>query len=104
MSVTLVDGAHVTIRNAGPQVVQAPTPSEVVHVGNTPYVVVGGSEAYVLEQTTPASTWSFANPVNRLCSVTIFVGSEEVEAQVDVTFSNVVVTFPYPMTGYCVII
>lgn len=56
-----------------------------------------------MEQESPAATWSLPNPTGRLCGVDIFVGGEQVIADVDVTPTSIVVTFAAPVTGSVVL-
>jgi hypothetical protein len=57
----------------------------------------------MVTQATPASTWTLANPLSRICGVAVFVGSEEVIADVTVTPTWVTVVFSSPQSGSVVL-
>lgn len=80
-----------------------PLNSNVTVVNPIPVVLVTGSAAQLLTQSTPSSSWSFTNPVGRLCGVDIYISGEQVEADVTVTSISINVTFAEPQSGVLVI-
>lgn len=82
-----------------------PTPlnQEVLSTQPIPVVLVTGSAAQLLTQSTPSSSWSFTNPLGRLCGVDIYISGEQVEADVTVTSISINVTFAEPQSGVIVI-
>jgi hypothetical protein len=66
-----------------------------------PQGISGPSAGFTAPQTSPAATWTIANPLGRFPrSVSIFVGGELVDADVAVPdLATVVVTFASPQTG-----
>lgn len=60
----------------------------------------GTSDAFVFVQATPAATWTITHPLGYKPSVTVLVGGEEVEPDVAVPDTQVVVvTFSTPQAG-----
>lgn len=80
-----------------------PLNSNVTVVNAIPVVLVTGSTAQLLTQSTPSSSWSFTNPFGRLCGVDIYISGEQVEADVTVTSISINVTFAEPQSGVLVI-
>ena len=80
-----------------------PLNSNVTVVNPIPVVLVTGSAAQLLTQSTPSSSWSFTNPLGRLCGVDIYISGEQVEADVTVTSISINVTFAEPQSGVLVI-
>lgn len=82
--------------------VPAPSPTPTPAPSPAP-IVSTGPESFVYTQTIPAATWSFAHPLGRQPSVALWVGGEEVDADVSATATSVHVVFPGPTAGIAVL-
>lgn len=63
----------------------------------------GDGGGVVLTQSAPAATWTFANPLNRVCGVSVYQGDELVLADTEVTLDNITITWAEPTSGRIVI-
>lgn len=77
----------------------------VVRGGRGPQGIPGApGSGFVHEQVAPSASWNIAHPLMRLPNVAIYIAGEQVEADVtsDDTATNV--AFPYPVSGYAVLV
>lgn len=58
---------------------------------------------YTRTQSAPAATWTFTNPLGRLCAVTVLVDGQQVLVDTDVSPTAVTVTFAQPTAGQAVL-
>lgn len=61
------------------------------------------SSGIVFTQIAPASTWTIPNSLGRLCSVAIIVSGRIVYADTTVSQSQVVISFPAPISGSAIL-
>ena len=65
-----------------------------------PETAASSESGFALTQTTPAATWIFPNTSGKMCDVDVFVGGSKVMVDVDVTETNISVSFGSPQSGY----
>lgn len=61
------------------------------------------SSGVLFTQNSPLASWTIPNTLGRLCAVDIFVDGELVLADVTVSNSQVVISFPQPTAGVAVL-
>lgn len=62
-----------------------------------------GGQGVVYEQTVPLATWTISHPLGRRPAVAVYVGDEQVEPDLLVTTTQVVVVWPQPTAGTAVL-
>lgn len=88
------------VRAGGAAVILVPTPGVRGPIGPA------GDGGFTYTQTSPAATWTIANTLGRFpSSVSVFVGDELVEADIETPdTSTIVITFASPQSGRAEII
>ena len=101
----VLDGGTVVVTTPDVPVAVVQPPTQSVEVSNTPtvYVGAGGSGGVVLRQVTPASVWSWPNPLGRLCGVEVYLDATLVLSDVEVTETTITITHPTPVSGTVVL-
>jgi len=61
------------------------------------------ADGQLFTQSIPLSTWTFAHALHRIPVVSVYVDSEEVDADVTATDTSVTVEFPNPTAGFAVL-
>ena len=94
----------MTVWWAGHGVESIPTGTVVqpVPVENVTFVMPDAN-TFSHVQTAPAATWTFANPLGRLCGVAVFIAGELAMATVNVDPSTITITFASPQSGTAVL-
>lgn len=70
-----------------------------------PQGIPGASgSGFVHEQSVASASWSISHPLMRLPNVAIYIAGEEVEADVTSDDTTTNISFPYPVTGYAVLV
>jgi len=66
---------------------------------------IGGGDGIALRhiQSTPNSSWIISHTFNREPDVAVYVGGQEVDADVAATVTTVTVTFASPQTGVAIL-
>lgn len=65
--------------------------------------ISGNGVATIWTQNTPLATWTISHVLGRRPTVAVYMEDEIVEANVFATDTQVVISFPYPVTGEAVL-